>query len=150
MTEVAFHFNVPDKMHYVCRLLRKASQAQARVVVSGPQQELNTLDEALWAFSPQSFITHCWSHDGVDMANLSSVVLYPLENTNAVQAMPHHHILLNLGQTMPPGYETFERVIEVVGLSEDDKSHARQRWKQYAHRGYTLVKHDLSSNMAAV
>jgi len=29
MTEVAFHFNVPDKMNYVCRILRKASQAKA-------------------------------------------------------------------------------------------------------------------------
>lgn len=149
MTEVAFHFNVPDKMNYVCRLLRKASLAQARVVVSGPQQELNTLDEALWAFFPQSFVSHCWSHDGVDMASLSSVVLNAVENTNAEQDMPHHHILLNLGQSMPQGYETFERVIEVVGLSEEDKSHARERWKQYAHRGYTLVKHDLSSKMTA-
>ena len=48
MTEVAFHFNVPDKMNYVCRLLRKATLAKARVVVAGPQQALQTLDEALW------------------------------------------------------------------------------------------------------
>ena len=27
MTEVAFHFNVPDKLHYTCRLLRKARAA---------------------------------------------------------------------------------------------------------------------------
>jgi DNA polymerase III subunit chi len=150
MTKVAFHFNVPDKMHYICRLLRKAAQAQARVVVFGPQQELNTLDEALWAFSPQSFVTHCWSHDGLHTASLSSVVLNPIENTNAEHVMPHHQVLLNVGHTMPEGYETFERVIEVVGLSENDKSQARQRWKQYAQRGYILLKHDLSSKLAAV
>ena len=26
MTEVAFHFNVPQRLAYACRLLRKASQ----------------------------------------------------------------------------------------------------------------------------
>ena len=30
MTEVAFHFNVPDKLVYTCRLLRKACRARAR------------------------------------------------------------------------------------------------------------------------
>ena len=44
MTEVAFHFNVPDKLNYICRLLRKATQAKARVVVSGPADALKTLD----------------------------------------------------------------------------------------------------------
>jgi DNA polymerase-3 subunit chi len=46
---------------------------------------------------------------------------------------------------MPQGYETFERVIEVVGLGEEDKTHARERWKTYSKRGYTLVKHDLNT-----
>ena len=34
MTEVAFHFNAPDKLAYVCRLLRKATGSGARVVVT--------------------------------------------------------------------------------------------------------------------
>ncbi len=149
MTEVAFHFNVPDKMNYVCRLLRKASQAQARVVVSGLHQELHTLDEALWSFSPQSFVTHCWANDDSAKAALSSVVLKASDTTPEEATMPHHHILLNLGNAIPLGYETFERVIEVVGVGEDDKTHARERWKHYAQRGYTLVKHDLGSRTAS-
>ena len=148
MTEVAFHFNVPDKMNYVCRLLRKASQAKARVVVAGPQQALQTLDEALWTFSPQSFVAHCWSSDADPKTDLSPVILQPQDNASDDSQMPHHEVLLNLGNTMPQGYETFERVIEVVGLSDEDKTLARERWKQYAHRGYTLVKHDLSSKAA--
>jgi DNA polymerase-3 subunit chi len=59
--------------------------------------------------------------------------------------MPHHEVLLNLAPSMPQGYETFERVIEVVGLGEEDKTHARERWKTYSKRGYTLVKHDLNT-----
>ena len=30
MTEIAFHFNVPDKLAYSCRLLRKAYLSGAR------------------------------------------------------------------------------------------------------------------------
>ena len=148
MTEVAFHFNVPEKMNYVCRLLRKASQAKARVVVAGPQQALQILDEALWTFTAPSFVAHCWSSDASLKTDLSPVILKNQDNPSDDSVMPHHELLLNLGNTMPQGYETFERVIEVVGLSEEDKAQARERWKQYAHRGYTLVKHDLSSKTA--
>lgn len=144
MTEVAFHFNVPDKMNYICRLLRKATQAKARVVVTGSEETLKTLDEALWTFAPQSFITHGWSTDTSPSTELSSVLLQVSESADKVTSLPHHEILLNVGHSMPQGYETFERVIEVVGLHEDDKNHARERWKNYAKRGYTLVKHDLN------
>jgi len=148
MTEVAFHFNVPDKMSYVCRLLRKAAQAKARVVVTGPSDELQNLDEALWTFSPQSFIAHCWSTDDLTKTQLSLVILKADEAATSQAAMPHHEVLLNLTSAMPQGYETFEKVIEVVGLGEEDKTHARERWKTYSKRGYTLVKHDLKPNSA--
>lgn len=151
MTEVTFHFNVPDKMNYVCRILRKASQAKARVVVTGPPKELQTLDEALWTFSPHSFVTHCWSTDHITKTQLSCVVLQPFEAgaTQVTAPLPHHEILLNFAPFMPESYETFERVIEVVGLGEEDKTHARERWKTYSQRGYTLVKHDLNAKSAA-
>ena len=32
MTDVAFHFNAPDKLAYACRLLRKAVGSGSRVV----------------------------------------------------------------------------------------------------------------------
>jgi len=149
MTEVAFHFNVPDKLNYICRLLRKATQAKARVVVSGPADALKTLDEALWTFSAQSFITHCWANDALPQTQLSQVVLQNSDSPTQETVLPHHEILLNVGNPMPQGYETFERVIEVVGLSDEDRSHARERWKNYAKRGYSMVKHDLTPKGAA-
>ena len=52
MTEVAFHFNAPDKWAYACRLLRKASHAGARVVVMVQPEDLPHLDSLLWTFAP--------------------------------------------------------------------------------------------------
>jgi hypothetical protein len=34
MTEVAFHFNAPDKLGYVCRFVRKALRHGAQVTVT--------------------------------------------------------------------------------------------------------------------
>ena len=59
MTEVAFHFNMPDKVAYACRLVRKASRAGTRVVVTGEPTLLRSLDTELWTFSPLEFIPHC-------------------------------------------------------------------------------------------
>jgi DNA polymerase-3 subunit chi len=52
-------------------------------------------------------------------------------------------VLLNLGEAIPTGFERYERLIEVVDLSDEDRSLARDRWKQYVHRGYALQRHDL-------
>jgi DNA polymerase-3 subunit chi len=51
MTEIAFHFNAPDKLAYACRLLRKAVNSGARVVVTGDAASLQALDTLLWTFS---------------------------------------------------------------------------------------------------
>ena len=44
MTEVAFHFNMPDKTRYLCRLLRKAVSQGAQVAVTGPDAAMDELD----------------------------------------------------------------------------------------------------------
>src|SRR2546423_9967447 len=59
LTEVQFHFNVPDRLHYACRLLRKALRSGASgVAVTGPAPTLAALDRMLWTFEPQEFIPH--------------------------------------------------------------------------------------------
>ncbi len=58
MTEIAFHFNAPDKLAYACRLLRKAYRSQARVVVTGDAAQLARLDQLLWTFDVGEFIPH--------------------------------------------------------------------------------------------
>ena len=47
MTRVDFHVNVSDKLAYSCRLLRKAYQSGARIVVTGDDEMLAELDARL-------------------------------------------------------------------------------------------------------
>ena len=140
MTEVAFHFNAPDKVAYACRLLRKALGGGARLVVLGDDDTLGLLDRALWNMAPHEFVAHCRqdAHDFVLEA--SPIVLAP-----STDSVPHQQVLLNLGDAVPAGFGRFERLIEVVGRDDaDDRQRARARWKHYADRGYAITRHDLA------
>jgi DNA polymerase-3 subunit chi len=140
MTEVAFHFNAPDKLAYACRLLRKAVAGGARVVVTAPAEALGRLDTLLWTFSQTDFIAHARAPGDASVLAASPVVLAESPG----QALPHHEVLLNLGVDMPEGFEQYQRVIEVVSLDEDDRQLARGRWKAYTGQGYDIVRHDLN------
>jgi DNA polymerase-3 subunit chi len=61
-----------------------------------------------------------------------------------LDAAPHHDTLVNLGADVPPGFERFARVVEVVSASdEEDRQLARLRWKHYAAQGIAIKRHDL-------
>ena len=137
MTEVAFHFNAPDKLGYACRLLRKALARGSKVVVTGEAELLRDLDVALWTFAPLEFIPHCRAGSAPAVLAASPVVL-----ADAPRAAPHQQVLVNLGREVPDGFERFERLIEVVTVDEADRLQARQRWKHYAERGYAITRHD--------
>jgi len=139
MTEVAFHFNAPDKQAYACRLLRKAVGSGARVVVTAPSEVLAHLNSLLWTFSQLDFVAHATAGDPPRVQAASPVFL-----AESLADVPHRQVLLNLGQQVPAGFEDFERLIEVVSLDDDDRQGARGRWKQYSERGHAIVRHDLA------
>lgn len=139
MTEVAFHFNAPDKVAYACRFARKVLRADARLVIAGPTPVLAALDRQMWSLAPQDFVAHCMDGADEDLRLASPVLL-----TSDAQSAPHHEVLLNLGAEVPEGFGRFEKLIEVVSAhDEDDRSQARNRWRHYASRGYNIVRHDL-------
>jgi DNA polymerase-3 subunit chi len=139
VTAIAFHFNAPDRVAYACRLLRKAVGSGAKLVVTGLPATLHLLDEALWALSPVDFVPHCLLTSDAAVVAASPVVL-----AESVRRVPHQQVLLNLGSLVPNGFESFERVIEIVGLDSDDRQLARIRWKYYADQRYDITRHDLN------
>lgn len=143
MTEVAFHFNVPDKLTYACRLLRKARGAGSRVVVTGEPDLLRSLDTELWTFSALEFIPHCHASADAQVLAASPVVL-----ADSPRGTPHQDVLVNLGGRVPEGFERFERLIELVSRDDGDRQQARSRWKHYADRGYAIKTHDLAAKEA--
>ena len=144
MTEIAFHVNVPDKLAYSCRLLRKAYFSGAKITVIGEPEMLTELDQLLWCFSPAEFLPHC----NADAASCT-LAATPIFLAESPAASPHSDVLVNLGQAVPAQFERFGRFIEVVAVASDDAAAGRSRWKHYARRGYTPIKHDYAQPGAA-
>lgn len=138
MTEVAFHFNAPEKLSYACRLLRKAYQRGARVVALVEEGDRGALDAALWTAVVGDFIPHSGPNDPPHVQARSPIHV-------ASQASAHNGatVLVNLRADMPAGYERFARVIEVVTGDERDRGLARERWKNYRAQGIEPQRHDL-------
>jgi DNA polymerase III, chi subunit len=141
VTEIAFHFNVPDKLGYACRLLRKAYRSAAEVGVLGPAPLLAELDRALWSFDQLEFIPHASTkQSGGVVGRYTRVWLAP-----SAADVPHHGVLVNLGDEVPEGFERFARLIEIVSTDERDRQAARRRWRHYGDRGYTIQRHEVGA-----
>ena len=63
--------------------------------------------------------------------------------TEAVQADWHRQVLINLGESVPDGFDAFERIIDVVTLDDLHRAQGRERWREYTRLGHELVRHDL-------
>lgn len=139
--KVEFHTQVPDRLLYACRLLRKAAASGAQVLVTADEETLAQFDQLLWTFSSTDFVPHC----------LADAAPHQLENTPIVlSASPpadaQQDILLNLGPDLPAGFEQFARIIEIVSEDITDRQQARHRWKRYASVGCALNSHDLQAS----
>ena len=140
MTEVAFHFNLSDKLGYVCRLLRKGTNGGTRFVVTGTDEVLHTLDLQLWTFSPTDFVAHTYLREKTDAHDLAPVVL-----SASVASVAETAVLVNLGSEVPDGFERFARLIELVSTEDPDRQFARRRWSYYNANHHPLQRHDLAA-----
>lgn len=142
MTEVAFHFNAPDRLRYACRLLRKAYLKGARVVVLAPTNEVPAIDTALWTMAAGEFVPHCREGDAPRVRAASPILL----TTGQLPASAFEaDVLVNLTEHMPDGFERYAKVIEVVELDEANRQRARERWRQYRLSGHEPLRHDVAA-----
>jgi DNA polymerase-3 subunit chi len=59
--------------------------------------------------------------------------------------LPHHEVLLNLGDAEPPLFASFERLLEIVTTEEQDKERARGRYALYKKRGYDIIVNEVEA-----
>ena len=72
---VEFHFNVPDRLNYTARLLRKAHSMGLRSAVVGEPGLLQRLSEQLWTVGQLDFISHCTDQADATMQQHSSILM---------------------------------------------------------------------------
>ena len=132
MTRIDFHSNVPDKIHYTCRLIRKARAAGCRIIVfDNDRTQLDLLNEALWTFSESDFLPHVLFND--PLMKQTPIILTEDDLAN----FPHHELLINLTQRVPRDFSRFERVIEIISSETQDTLAGRERYRHYQQQGLT-------------
>ena len=138
MTEVKFFYNVKDKLHFACKLARRAADDGRRLIVFAPAPALaEEVDRMLWTFSQLSFVPHVRS--GHALAAETPIVIAQDE-----AGLVHHEALLNLGDEPPAFFSRFELLREIVSQDEEDKRLARERAKFYKSRGFEIVNQDVT------
>ena len=143
MTEVKFFFNVEDKLHFACRLAKKAVDEGKRLIVFAPSQEVEVrFDKMLWTFSQLSFVPHVAA--GHSLASETPIVIASNET-----GLVHNEALLNLSDEPPSFFSRFEFLREIVSLDEDDRAKARERMKFYKSRGYDVHPVNMAKDGAA-
>ena len=137
MTKVDFYTGSEDKLRTACQLSHKAMQHGLRVLLHAPDEAaLAALDKLLWHYPATAFIPHCRSGEA-EASEMPVVLGSDTEN------LPHSELLISLHSACLPFFSRFERVIEIVGLEEEDVRLGRERFGYYRDRGYEMRHFDL-------
>lgn len=136
MTRIDFHTNVPDKVAYACRLVRKAWAANNRVVLmTDDAAQLAELNAAMWTFSATDFLPHVLADDA--LAAHTPILL--TDNDEAELPHTHKELLVNLSRRAPSQMKQFARMIEVISSEEVDAAAGRKRYVAYKQQDYPLT-----------
>lgn len=137
MTQIDFYTHVSDRLRAACVLSAKAVARGFRVTVFCTDPEMmQRLDRMLWTTPAIGFTPHCSPDD--PLAPVTPVILDPVgENLH------NDGVLLNLHPEWPPFFSRFQRLVEIVGMDETDRTQARERFRFYRDRGYEIRTHDL-------
>lgn len=138
MTRVQFYHNTENPFALACELVERASTNGRKVVLHLPDAATaDQFDHVLWSFDPIAFIPHVMA--GSPLAAETPVIITHPQNDSAPG---HEDLLFNLGISPPPEYQRYRMLIEIVGLSMDERLAARQRWKQYQSCGLSIQAFD--------
>ena len=140
MTQVDFYIledAAPAARHLLtCRLTEKAWKQGHRIYINAESpQQLDELDDLLWTFRAGSFIPHAVYTDNGEQQ--------PVALGHDTEPSGLDDVLVNLCSAVPGYFSRFDRVAELVGADEQQRTAARERYRYYQDRGYTLNTHKI-------
>lgn len=122
---------------FACKLTEKAYKKGHQVFINTQSdQQLRHLDDLLWTFRAGSFLPHA-VYTGAGDDSLPILLGHALAPETASD------VLVNLADAIPPFFSRFSRVAELVGGDDSQRSAARERYRFYKDRGYTLGTHHI-------
>lgn len=138
MTQVFFYHGASDRLAAACALIGGAWAKRRPILVYAPEAQVaEGLDRMLWASAQLSFIPHCRADSALAQET-------PILIASRLENLAQTERLMNLSRTIPPGYQRFQSLVEVVGRDEEDRLAARERVHQYKEEGCDVQYFDLT------
>lgn len=129
--------------HFACRLVEKAWRLEHKIYLhAASESEARRLDGLLWTFNDRSFLPHVLDTPDLEPGLAEAT---PVRVGAAEEPGFEADLLVNLDQAVPLFFSRFERVAEIVGGGEGERAAARERFRFYRDRGYTLQSHRIGS-----
>lgn len=120
-----------------CRLIEKAYRRDHRVFICcNTQEDAERLDELLWTFKADSFIPHNLQGEGPEPPP-------PVQIGHGPEPRGFDDLLINLSDVIPPFATRFQRIIEIVDVTDAAKEIGRTHYRTYRDKQYTLHTHPL-------
>lgn len=128
-----------DRWLVACRLIEKAYFKGHRIYIHcAHQADAEALDELLWTFKKDSFIPHNLQGEGPEPPP-------PVQIGFAKEPRGFHDILINMADDIPPFFNRFKRVIELVSNDEAQKELCRNHYRSYKAQSCELFTHQLDA-----
>ena len=142
MDQMDFHFGVPNRALYACRLFKKVTGMGLSVAVwSTNRFFLRRVYDDLYRFEDLTFIAHAWA--GSEHAADCRVIF-----SDSLQQLPKSDVIVLLDDNVPQDWEKalepFGRAVDIVSVSQSDVVPARERYRTYLRAKVNLKAHDLS------
>ncbi len=126
-----------SRLQFACRLTEKAYKLdnKTHAHVTGAAQA-RQLDELLWTFRQGSFIPH-------EITGSTPQADTPVTIGHDGKATLTGDLLINLADKIPPFFDQFSRIAEIVDSSAECRQHGRERYSFYRDNGYSPETHKL-------
>jgi DNA polymerase III subunit chi len=125
------------KNHLACQIADKAWHQGYRIYIQTTSlAHAQLLDNLLWTFKEESFLPH-------DIYPDLSESLAPIRIGYSAQVCERMDVLINLTETVPPFFEPFQRIAEIVDDTPYAKNAGRPRYRFYRDKAYLLKVHEI-------
>jgi len=118
----------------ILEILQQSYRINQRVFIHcQEQQQMHYLDELIWSYEGNHFLAH--SIEGESSCNKSPIVL----GTHYPDKMGSFAMVLNLSEVPLFDFERLQQITEIVPSASHEKQQAREKFKQYAQKGFQPV-----------
>lgn|SRR3990167_1687 len=122
---------------FTCQLIKDMYDNNQHVYIHTPtREEAQYFDALLWTYKEDSFIPH-------QIQEQHSDTYPPVQIGFDIMTPNEKDVLINLAKEIPPFYDQYHEVIEIVFSDPTVQQWARERYRQYRNQNHIIHVHKM-------